>query len=106
VSKVKLGGVNPPKEPETFPDLPIQRVNGAGVRALAKMAAEAEGAPDFVPDAIFGPAPRSLPEWLDYCAEWIAEGVWDVPAIETRAEFKECTRQALEFCLARRTEQT
>lgn len=59
-------------------------------------------ATDDTVDRLFGPAPQSLPEWLDYCAEWIAEGVWDVPAIETRQEFKECTRQALEVCLARR----
>ena len=38
----------------------------------------------------------TAPNLLEDLAEHIAEGVWDVPAIETRDEFKFAVRGALE----------
>lgn len=55
-----------------------------------------------MPTSPFDPIPRTLDEWLDYCSEWIAEGVYDVPAIETREEFKDSIKQALKFCVENR----
>jgi hypothetical protein len=46
--------------------------------------------------------PETFDEWLEYWCEWVAAGVWDDPAIETRVEFKEAVKQVIQLCLRQR----